>query len=114
VTVGHHDDEHDEGMFQVVFSAVDIADPNPVVVATLNGATVTNGQIIKLERDRHAEVEFEHGKLEIKGMNFTLNVAATDASANTGNAAAAFAFPVKHERKDEHKKDKKHDRGHED
>jgi len=109
VNVGD-DDEHGEGMFQVVFSASDIADPNPVLTATLNGATVTNGQNVKLEQSRKSKWEFEHGKLEIKGMSFSLDVTATDASGNVGTAAAAYAFPVKHEaKKHDHKKsDKKH------
>jgi len=110
--IGHNDEEDEdglkEGMFKVVFAATDIADPNLVVTAMLNGAVVTNGQIIKLERDDEIKVEMEHGVLEIKGMSFSLNVSATDASGNIGSAAAAFAFP--HEHKDEHKKDKKHDK----
>jgi len=113
VNVGHDDDEHGEGMFQVVFTASDIADPNPVLTAMLNGATVTNGQIVKLEQSKRAKVENEHGKLEIKGMSFSLDVTASDASGNVGTAAAAYAFPVKHEKheakKHDHKKsDKKH------
>ena len=91
------DDEHEnqakKGLFQVVFTATDIADPNPVLTATLNGATVTNGQIVKLEQSKKAKVENEHGKLEIQGLSFTLSVSATDASGNVGTASAAFAFP---------------------
>jgi len=45
ISSGHDDDD---ATFQVVFSASDIADPNPVLTATLNGVTVTNGQIVKL------------------------------------------------------------------
>jgi len=100
--------EEDEAVFRVKFTASDIADPNPAVTATLNGATVTNGQIVKLERDDELKVEFEHGKLEIKGMNFSLNVSATDASGNTGNAATAFDFQPEHKEKKE-KKEKKDD-----
>jgi len=112
------DDEHKhkeharKGLFKVVFSASDIVDPNPVLTATLNGATVTNGQIVELKQSKKSEAEFEHGKLEIKGMSFTLNVSATDASGNTGTASDAYAFPVKvkHEKheakKDDHKKSK--------
>jgi len=100
--------DEDEALFRVTFSATDIADPNPTVTATLNGATVTNGQVVKLERDDEVKVEFEHGKLEIKGMNFSLNVSATDASGNTGAAADAFAFAPEHHDHDKKKKDKKH------
>jgi len=105
VALGDDDDEHGKGMFKVVFSAADIADPNPALTAVLNGATVTNGQIVKLEQDDDAETEFEHGQLEVKGMSFTLTATATDASGNVGTAAAAYAFPVKH-KKHEAKKDK--------
>jgi len=109
VKLGH---EGEEGTFQVVFSATDVADPNPVLTATLNGATVTNGQIVKLEQSKKAKVEEEHGKLEIKGMIFDLSVSATDASGNVGTAAAAYAFPVKHEKHeakkgDDHKSESK-------
>jgi len=109
VNAGHDDDdEHAKGLFHIVFTASDIADPNPALTAVLNGATVTNGQIVKLEQDDDAETEFEHGQLEVKGMSFTLTATATDASGNVGTAAAAYAFPVKHEaKKDEYKKSDK-------
>ena len=102
VSSGHDEDEHHgghdgkhggSGLFQVVFSASDIVDPNPVLTATLNGATVSNGQIVKLERSKKAEVETEHGTLEISGLSFTLDVSATDASGNTGTASDSFTFP---------------------
>jgi len=80
-----------------VFMATDLVDPNPAITATLNGATVTGGQSVKLERGKHAEVEMEHGRLEIKGLSFTLNVSATDFSGNTGTALASFAFPPHHD-----------------
>jgi len=104
--------DEDEALFKVTFSATDIADPNPTVTATLNGSAVSNGQIVKLERDDEMKAEFEHGKLEIKGMHFSLNVSATDTSGNTGNAADAFAFAPEHhngdKKHDKKKKDKKH------
>ncbi|MDX8405826.1 MAG: SBBP repeat-containing protein, partial [Mariprofundus sp.] len=111
VSGGHDEDEdeHSEGMFQVVLTATDIADPNPVLVATLNGVTVTNGQIVELNQSKKAKSEFEHGKLEIKGMSFSLDVAATDASGNTGNASTTFAFPPKHDGDDKDHGDKDHD-----
>jgi len=66
----HHGGHHAEGLFKVVFTVSDIADPNPVITAMLNGTAVTNGQIVKLERDDKMKVEMEHGMLEIKGMSF--------------------------------------------
>jgi len=120
VAMGDDDDDHAKGLFKVVFSAADIADPNPALTAVLNGATVTNGQIVKLEQDDDAETEFEHGQLEVKGMNFTLTATATDASGNVGTASAAYVFPVEHDDHKKHegkkdksshdKKDKKHDK----
>ncbi|PJC17848.1 MAG: hypothetical protein CO062_05790, partial [Zetaproteobacteria bacterium CG_4_9_14_0_2_um_filter_59_191] len=97
--------DEDEASFQVVFTATDIADPNPVQTATLNGTTVSNGQIVKLEKSKKAEVEMEHGKLQISGLSFSLNVSATDASGNVGAAAAAYAFPVKQEKEEAKKGD---------
>jgi hypothetical protein len=102
--------EEDEGSFRVVFSATDLVDANPAITATLNGATVTNGQVVKLERDDEAKVEFERGKLEIKGMSFSLDVSATDASGNTGTAAAAYAFPAEHEKHEARKDKSSHDK----
>ncbi len=100
-----------EGSFKVMFTVSDIADANPTVVAMLNGQAVSNGQIVKLERDDEAKVEFEHGQLEIEGMNFTLNILATDASGNTGSATAAYVFPPRQAHHgDKHHKSKKHDK----
>ncbi len=101
VVVSDDDDHHGKneehakkGLFQVVFTASDIVDANPALTATLNGATVTNGQIVQLKQSKKAEVEFEHGKLQVEGMSFTLDVSATDFSGNTGTASASYAFPV--------------------
>ena len=104
ISSGHDDDD---ATFQVVFSASDIADPNPVLTATLNGVTVTNNQIVKLENSRKDKSEFERGTLEISGASFTLTATATDASGNVGTASDAYAFPAKHEKSkkgdDDHK-----------
>ena len=86
-----------EGLFQVVFSASDLVDPNPALTATLNGVTVTNGQIVELEAGKKVKIETEHGTVEIKAPSFTLDVSATDFSGNTGTASASYAFPVEHE-----------------
>jgi len=88
-----HEDQAKKGLFKVVFSATDIADPSPVLTATLNGVTVSNGQIVTLKNGKKAKSEIEHGRLEIQGLSFTLDVSATDASGNTGTASDAYAFP---------------------
>jgi len=105
------DEPHAGGLFKVVFTASDIADANPVVTATLNGQAVSNGQVVKLERDDEAKAEFEHGQLEIKGVSFTLNVSAIDVSGNTGSASDVYAFsPKEKHHGDKHRKSKKHDK----
>jgi len=98
--------DDDKGLFKVVFTASDIADANPTVTAMLNGQAVTNGQIVKLERDDEAKAAFEHGKLEIAGMSFMLNVSAIDASGNKGTASDAYAFPAEHADEDKYSHDK--------
>jgi len=106
-----------EGTFQVVFSASDLVDPNPALTATLNGVTVTNGQIVELEAGKKVKIKTEHGTVEIKAPSFTLNVSAVDFSGNTGTASAAYAFPVHKDDdhgihrgndKDDHHSDKGH------
>jgi len=85
--------DEDEGKFRIEFSATDIVDPNPAISATLNGATVTNGQVVELERKKKAKAKFDDGELEISGLSFTLAVVATDQSGNSGSASAFYAFP---------------------
>jgi len=76
------DVEDDEGLFRVEFSASDESGVGSIT-ATLNGITVTNGQIVELELDDEEEVEFEDGILEIEASSFTLTVTATDELGNT-------------------------------
>jgi len=107
---GHDgDDDDDEGRFQVVFSCTDICSSSVTVTAKLNGISVTNGQIVKLERDKHSEVEMEHGVLEIEAPSFELAVTCTDASGNVGTAKAAPTFTSNDhdKKKDKDDRDKK-------
>ncbi len=110
------DVEENEGTFRVVFSATDIVDPNTVISATLNGAVVNNGQIVELGRDEDVEVTFEHGKLKVEGMIFSLSATATDASGNAATAFAVFSFQSErdddkkaHDEKKKHKDDEEHE-----
>jgi len=83
--------EDDEGLFRVEFSATDESGVGSIT-ATLNGITVTNGQIVELELDDEEEVEFEDGILEIEASSFTLDVTATD-NAPTPNTSTESVIP---------------------
>jgi len=82
-----------QGEFRVVFSATDLVDPNPQLVAMLNGVPVTNGQIVVLKDGKKVKIKQKHGELEITAPGFTLDVTATDASGNAGEGSASYAFP---------------------
>ena len=111
-----------KGCFQVKFSAKDICDSDPTVVALLNGVSVTNGQLVKLIRDDgssdddsgsgHKKKRRKHhcddgssadksscdknNKVTFRGSKFTLNVTATDDSGNVGTKTDTFVFRSKH------------------
>ena len=92
--VGEIDD--DEGRFRVVIiSCIDNYDPSPMITSvTLNGISVSNGQIVKLELDDDdQEVEVDDGTLEIEAPSFLLTVTCTDASGNVGTGTATPVFP---------------------
>ena len=60
-----------DGLFKVEFSCSDQCDAKPKVTsAKLNGISVANGQLVKLEEDDDTEVEFEDGILNIEGVSF--------------------------------------------
>ncbi len=99
--------EDDEGSFRVEFSATDIADAQPAIIASLNGNAVSHGQIVRLEWSEETEAESEHGMLHLGGSMFTLEVSATDASGNRGVATASYAFP-EHAGKHGHEEKKEH------
>jgi len=56
--------EDDEGIYRVVITADDTVDPNPAVSANINGITVTNNQLVKLEIDDESESKFKVAKDE--------------------------------------------------
>ena len=86
------DDDDDENLFRVEFSASDVCDANPSVSALLNGEPVTDGQLVKLEIDDESETQFEDGTLEIEAPSITLTATATDNT--SGNIATATASPT--------------------
>ncbi len=91
VSVGEMDD--DEGIFRVEFSCSDTCDSNATITsAELNGIAVTNGQLVKLERDDETEVEWDDGVLEIEAPSFELVVTCNDASGNIKTASAVPSF----------------------
>ena len=101
------------GCLRVKFSAKDICDADPTVIALLNGVSVTNGQVVKLIQDdgssddgkKKRRRKRHHGddgssnscsNLTLTGHRFTLEVTATDNSGNVGTKSDTFVFPPKH------------------
>ena len=105
-----------KGCFRVKFSATDICDADPTVVALLNGVSVTNGQLVKLIHEDHSSDDDscsddsnsnDNGKVTFNGSKFTLKVTATDDSDNVGTGTDTFVFPPKRHRGDHRKFNKK-------
>ncbi|MBC8549579.1 MAG: hypothetical protein H8D23_08000 [Candidatus Brocadiales bacterium] len=96
-----------KGCFRVEFSATDICDADPTVVALLNGVSVTNGQLVKLIHDGDDDSSSDNNKVTFKGSKFTLKVTATDDSGNVGTKSDTFVFPSKRCRSDDRKLKKK-------
>lgn len=89
-------DDESTQTFRVVFSATDAVGVQ-TLTATLNGITVTNGQVVRLQKAEKGpqKVNNEDGVLKIRATSFTLTVTATDAAGNTGTATVTPTF-VKH------------------
>lgn len=92
VNVKKGGDDDSTQTFRVVISggdAVGVAS----LTATLNGITVTNGQIVKLKIAKKGpqKATWSDGVLHLQATAFALTVSATDAA---GNAASATAVPV--------------------
>jgi len=85
--------EDNEGLFTVQFSET-VVSGVASLTATLNGITVTDGQIVALELDDddEQEVDFEDGVLEISASSFSLDVTATD-NASPPNTATGSLSP---------------------
>jgi len=78
-------------LFRVEFNATDESGVGSIT-ATLNGISVTNGQIVELELDDEEEVEFEDGILEIESSSFSLEVTASDDEGNTATVSVVPSF----------------------
>ena len=89
---GGGDDESTQS-FTVVFSATDAVGVK-TLTATLNGITVTNGQVVKLQliKSGKQESEKDDGKLMIKATSFTLTVVATYTNGGTATATTVPLF----------------------
>lgn len=110
VNVSKGGDDESTQLFRVVFAATDAVGVTSLQ-ATLNGAPVTNGQIVQLQLTKSGapKMEREDGRLKIKATAFTLTVTASDLSKNIGSATAAPVFIKKGKDDDDKKRDDKKD-----
>ncbi len=107
-----------KGCFTVEFSSTDNCDNAADMTAILNGHTVTNGQLVVLQKKKKYKVKVDDsdsssrdddskshddgssadcGNVKFEGPDFTLNVTATDDCGNEGTASDDFVFPSKHD-----------------
>jgi hypothetical protein len=96
-------DQHD-GRFRIEFSCRDSGDSNPTIAsATLNGLSVTDGQIVelKLEDAGKQKVKRKKGMLTIEAQSFLPKVTCEDTSGNQGTATATLAFALQKEDDDD-------------
>ncbi len=101
---GGGDDESMQS-FRIVFSATDAVGVK-TLSASLNGITVTNGQIVQLKiKTGVQKTKRDDGRLQIQAPSFTLTVTASDAAGNTSSTTAVPVF-VKNGRDDDDRKDK--------
>ena len=80
----------DQNQFRVVAQAADLCDSHPAVQAAINGVAVTDGQVVRLERDDDKKVRRKQGVLHIQAPNIVLTVSATDASGNAATTKATL------------------------
>ena len=86
------DVDDDEGTFQLKWTCSDTCDDTPTVTsATLNGISVSQGQVVELELDDEMEWEWDDGILEIEASSFLLEVTCTD---DSGNETTSSASPI--------------------
>ncbi len=85
----------DESMqqFKVTFSATDAVGVTSLT-ASLNGVTVTNGQIVSLKviRSGAQRTRFDDGRLQIQATSFKLTVTAADGAGNTASTTVVPVF----------------------
>ncbi len=107
---GGGDDESSQ-FFTIAYSATDAVGVK-TLTATLNGVTVTNGQVVQLQTIKSGaqSVKRDDGKLQIKATAFALVVTAVDTAGNTITKTVVPVF-VKNGKDDEDKKsdEKKND-----
>jgi len=96
--------DEDEGRFRIEFSCSDSGDANPTIAsATLNGISVTDGQIVelKLEADGKQKVKWKKGVLIIEAPSFLPKVTCEDTLGNQGIAPAIPEFAPEEEDDDD-------------
>ena len=108
---GGGDDESTQS-FTLVFSATDAVGVK-TLTASLNGITVTNGQVVQLQTIKSGAqtVKRDDGKLQIKATSFAFVVTATDAAGNTSTKTVVPVFVKNGKDDDDHKDDGKKDDG---
>jgi hypothetical protein len=108
VNISKGGDDESSQFFRVVFAATDKVGVT-ALTATLNGVTVTNGQIVQLQQIKSGtqSTKREDGRLQIKATSFLLTVTATDGAANKGTATATAVFIKKGKDDDDKKRDDK-------
>ena len=77
------DKNRDKGTFQIEIDVRDAVDYQPLIIATLNGIPVENGQYVELKQSEKKTKEDTRGMLKIEDSLFTLEVTASDFSENT-------------------------------
>ncbi len=74
--------------YEVVATCADDRDPEPVVMATINGLEVEHGQTVTFVPSRKPGSAIINGVLTIFGRQFALDVTCTDEAGNVGSASA--------------------------
>ena len=101
---GRGDDDDNGRRFVVRFTCADGCSPGATATATINGITVTNGQVVQLVMSRGPQKVQTVGQnvLKIKAPAFELVVTCVDASGNQGRAVVRPVFPPHHDDDDHH------------
>lgn len=93
-----------KGCFRVDFTVGEVCGMEPTVTASLNGYSITNGQLVVLQGKKKYKVKTEDdgsndddssddcGTVKFEGPDFVLEVTVTDESGNAGTASDEYVF----------------------